>query len=199
MQRIRIKAMIEKKYRIYIPLVIAAIASVLAFSGIGVAAITGHLAITNSSLNPFSNFSQTAVDTIVSMPVAESEMHQGLTRHRGQRIAEGKPVDFKFGARVPARKAQCPECGVVDSIVPRKSRALPAGISHPLAAGSDEATILKASSQSVGAPTEPMSAGFIVKVQMENGTVRTIYEAERPEFSIGERIKLVNGLVIRMG
>ena len=199
MQRIRIKAMIEKKYRIYIPLVIAAIASVLAFSGIGVAAITGHLAITNSSLNPFSNFSQTAVDTIVSMPVAESKMHQGLTRHRGQRIAEGKPVDFKFGARVPARKAQCPECGVVDSIVPRKSRALPAGISHPLAAGSDEATILKASSQSVGAQTEPMSAGFIVKVQMENGTVRTIYEAERPEFSIGERIKLVNGLVIRMG
>ncbi len=199
MQRIRNKAMIEKKYRIYIPLVIAAIASVLAFSGIGVAAITGHLAITNSSLNPFSNFSQTAVDTIVSMPVAESEMHQGLTRHRGQRIAEGKPVDFKFGARVPARKAQCPECGVVDSIVPRKSRALPAGISHPLAAGSDEATILKASSQSVGAQTEPMSAGFIVKVQMENGTVRTIYEAERPEFSIGERIKLVNGLVIRMG
>ncbi len=191
--------MIKKKYRVLTPLVFAATASVLAFSGIGVAAITGHLAITNSSLNPFSNFSQTAVSSVVGTPVAESAMHQGLTRHRGQKIAEGKPVNFKFGARVPSRKAECPECGVVDSIVPRKAKALQAGISHSLPAGNDGATILKASSQSVGAQSEPITAGFIVTVQMENGTVRTIYEAERPEFSIGERIKLVNGLVIRMG
>jgi hypothetical protein len=34
---------------------------------------------------------------------------------------------------------------------------------------------------------------------MENGTVRTIYESERPSFNIGERIKLVNGAVIRIG
>jgi hypothetical protein len=29
--------------------------------------------------------------------------------------------------------------------------------------------------------------------------VRTIYETERPPFNIGERIKLVNGSVIRLG
>jgi ribosomal protein L35AE/L33A len=41
--------------------------------------------------------------------------------------------------------------------------------------------------------------GFVVTVHMENGTVRTIYESERPPFDIGERIKLVNGSVIRLG
>ena len=43
------------------------------------------------------------------------------------------------------------------------------------------------------------TAGFVVTVHMENGTVRTIYETERPSFNIGERIKLVNGSVIRLG
>ncbi|MEO8164834.1 MAG: hypothetical protein ABI619_05500 [Betaproteobacteria bacterium] len=191
--------MIDKKYRILTPLVIAASASVLAFSGIGVAAITGHLSITNSSLNPFSNFSQTAVSSLVEAPVAVTQMHQGLTRHRGEDITEGKPVDYKFGARVPKRKSQCPECGVVDSIVPREVKTLPAGVSHSLTAGTDGATILKASSQSVGSQAATAKGGFVVTLHMENGTVRTIYEADRPDLSIGERIKLVNGLVIRMG
>jgi len=40
---------------------------------------------------------------------------------------------------------------------------------------------------------------FVVIVRMENGTLRTIHENQRPPFTIGERVKLVNGTVIRSG
>ncbi|MBC8007774.1 MAG: hypothetical protein H7X76_06985 [Prolixibacteraceae bacterium] len=49
----------EQKHPFFAPLIITAAISVISFSGIGVAAITGHLSITHSDLNPFSNFSTT--------------------------------------------------------------------------------------------------------------------------------------------
>jgi hypothetical protein len=64
--------------------------------------------------------------------------------------------------------------------------------------GSEGATILKVSGQADEQARSGRS-GFVVTVHMENGTVRTIYESERPSFNIGERIKLVNGAVIRIG
>lgn len=47
-------------------------------------------------------------------------------------------------------------------------------------------------------PTLQGSKGesYIVRVRMENGTVRTIYENQRPVFSVGERVKFVNGSLV---
>ena len=74
------------------------------------------------------------------------------------------------------------------------------GISHALAAGSEGEAILKvAAGNAVEEVGESRKAGFVVTVHMENGTVRTIYESDRPPFDIGERVKLVNGSVIRLG
>jgi hypothetical protein len=188
-----------QKNPILAPLVIAAALSVLAFSGIGVAAITGHLSITNSSLNPFSSFSNMPASGIIQAPALPTEGHQGLTRHRGETLAEGKPVTFQFGARVPARRPVCPDCGVVDSIIPGNARPSATRITQLLAAGSEGATILKVAGQAGDEQAGSGKVEFVVTVRMENGTVRTIYEAERPSFSIGERIKLVNGSVIRIG
>src|SRR3954469_2849847 len=106
------------------PLLIAATISVVAFSGIGVAAITGHLSITRSSLNPFSSFSNSAASGLIQAPVVAATSHQGLTRHRGETLADGKPVNYKFGARVPSCKTVCPDCGVVDSIKPGQPNPL---------------------------------------------------------------------------
>ena len=182
------------------PLVIAAALSVIAFSGIGVAAITGHLSITHSSLNPFSSFSNSSSSGIIQAPLVPTEGHEGLTRHRGETLAEGKPVSFQFGARVPARKPVCPDCGVVDSIIPGHGKPSVTGITSSLATAGEGATILKVAGQpddnQAGASGQ---AGFVVTVHMENGSMRTIYESERPSFNIGERIKLVNGSVIRLG
>ncbi|MBI3528032.1 MAG: hypothetical protein HY067_08675 [Betaproteobacteria bacterium] len=191
--------MTDQKNTLLTPLVISAAISVIAFSGIGVAAITGNLSITHSSLNPFSSFTNAPVSGIIQAPAIPSEGHEGLTRNRGETLAEGKPVNYQFGARIPARKPVCPDCGVVDSILP--GRAQPAkGITRALAAGSEGETILKiAAGSAVEEVGESRKAGFVVTVHMENGTVRTIYESERPSFDIGERVKLVNGSVIRLG
>ena len=189
----------KNKNPVLTPLVIAATFSVLAFSGIGVAAITGHLSITHSNLNPFSSFSNTAVSGLIQAPIVTTEGHQGLTRHRGETQSEGKPVNYRFGARVPSRKPACPDCGVVDSIIPGQAKPSGTKVSNLSTAGSEGATILKVSGQAAFEKNNTVSTGFVVTVHMENGTVRTIYEPERPSFSIGERIKLVNGSVIRIG
>jgi len=189
----------DRKNPLITPLVIAATLSVIAFSGIGVAAITGHLSITHSSLNPFSSFGNTPAIGILQAPAVLTEGHQGLTRHRGETLAEGKPVNFQFGARVPARKHVCPDCGVVDSIIARQATPSSPGITHSVAAGSEGAMILKVGGHTADEQGGSRTAGFVVIVHMENGTVRTIYETERPAFNIGERIKLVNGSVIRLG
>lgn len=191
--------MTDQKNTLLTPLVVAAAISVIAFSGIGVAAITGNLSIAHSSLNPFSSFSTTPASGIIQAPVIPTEGHQGLTRNRGETLAEGKPVDFRFGARIPARKPVCPNCGVVDSILP--GRTQPASeITRVTAARGEGETILKvAAGRAAEEAGRSPRAGFVVTVHMENGTVRTIYESERPSFAIGERVKLVNGAVIRLG
>ena len=193
--------MTEQKNPLFVPLVIAAAISVIAFSGIGVAAITGHLSITHSSrLNPFSSFTNAPASGIIQAPVVSTESHKGLTRSRGETPSEGKPVNFQFGARVPGRKPVCPDCGVVDSIIPGLAKpTAPNGNTQALAAGVDGATILKVADKAEQLQNRSRPVGFVVTVHMENGTVRTIYESERPSFDIGERIKLVNGAVIRLG
>jgi len=184
---------------VFKPLVAAAVISVLAFSGIGVAAITGHLSITHARLNPFYSFSKSAASGMIQSPVIPSDSHVGLTRHRGETQVEGKPVNYRFGARVPTRKAVCADCGVVDSITSGQAKPAAPGIAPSQAAGSDSATLVRVGTQSAEVGSAGSGTGFVVIVHMENGTVRTIYESDRPSFSIGERIKLVNGAVIRIG
>jgi len=185
---------------VFKPLVAAAVASVIAFSGIGIAAITGHLSITHSNLNPFSSFSKSAASGIIQSPVIPTDTHVGLARHRGETQTEGKPVNYRFGARLPVRKSVCADCGVVDSITSRQVRPAAPGVSPSQASGSDSASVLRVGTQAREVGTSSNGAdGFVVIVHMENGTVRTIYESDRPSFSIGERIKLVNGVVIRLG
>jgi len=181
-----------QKNRLLPLLTIAAAASVVAFSSIGVAAITGHLPIARSSLNPFSAFGGApAVPTSGSNRVPFGLTHDGLTRSAGEAAApQGKPVSFRSGARLPARKPPCSNCGVVDSIEPQQ------------ASGKDDklAAALGTTGRAYQIDREKLSSfNFVVIVRMENGTLRTIHENQRPPFSIGERVKLVNGTVIPLG
>ena len=178
------------KNRLLPVLTIAAAASVVAFSGIGIAAITGHLSIARSSHNPFSAFGG-APSLPTSGPdlVRSRQPHEGLTRNVGETAPLGKPVNFRPGARLPVRKSLCSDCGVVDSI---KSQQ----------AGSDEGQPV--TQGTTGRAYQPAreklsSFSFVVIVRMENGTLRTIHENQRPQFGIGERVKLVNGAVIPLG
>jgi hypothetical protein len=198
------QVMTDQKNPLLAPLVIVAAFSVVAFSGIGVAAITGHLAIARASFNPFSSFTNTPASGMIQPPVVATdglttEGHKGLTRSRGETLIEGKPLTYRFGARLPTRKIKCPDCGVVDSIVPGHTKSSAAGIIRSSATEADGVTNIPPSGHAYDEQARSGTAAFVVTVHMENGTVRTIYESERPSFSIGERIKLVNGAVIRIG
>jgi len=181
----------EQKNRPLLLLTITAAASVVAFSSIGIAAITGHLPIARSSLNPFSAFGGApAVPTSASERVNSSLGHEELTRSAGETAAQGKPVNFRPGARLPARKPSCSNCGVVDSIKPQQASSNDGKLAAALGTTGRAYQINR---------EEFSSFSFVVIVRMENGTLRTIHENQRPPFSIGERVKLVNGTVIPLG
>lgn len=181
----------EQKNRLLPLLTVSAAASVIAFSSIGIAAITGHLPIARSSLNPFSAFGGVpAVANAGSNRVPSRATHEGLTRGAGETAVQGRPVKFRPGARLPAHKSSCPNCGVVDSIKPQQASS----DDGKLAAG------LGATGSTYQVDREKHSSfSFVVIVRMENGTLRTIHEIQRPPLSIGERVKLVNGTVIPLG
>jgi hypothetical protein len=122
--------------------------------------------------------------------VPSSLAHQGLTRSAGETAAPGKPLIFRAGARLPTRKPSCPNCGVVDSIQAQKAGGNDGKLAAAL--GTTEKAY-----RSDGGQTR--SFRFVVVVRMENGSLRTIHENQRPPFSIGERVRLVNGTVIRHG
>jgi hypothetical protein len=181
----------DQKNRLLALLTIAAAASVFAFCSIGISAITGHLPIAGSSLNHFSAFGGApALPTSGSDRVRSSFTHKVLTHSARETAAQGKPVIFRAGARLPARKPSCPNCGVVDSIKAQK-------------AGGEDGKLAAALGTTGSAyPSDrekPGSFSFVVVVRMENGSLRTIHENQRPPFSIGERVRLVNGTVIRHG
>jgi hypothetical protein len=181
----------DQKNRVLPLLTIIAAVSVVAFSSIGIAAITGHLPIARSSLNPFSAFGGApAVPTSGSDRVPSSLTHEGLTRSAGETAAQGKPVSFRSGARLSARKPSCSNCGVVDSIKPQQASVDDSKLAAALGTTGRAYQIDRKNFSSFS---------FVVIVRMENGTVRTIHENQRPPFSIGERVKLVNGTVIPLG
>jgi outer membrane lipoprotein SlyB len=176
----------ERKHRFIPPLVAAAALSVVAFSGIGIAAITGHLPIARSALNPFAGLAYVIPSSHAE--VAIEQLHQGLTRNAGESAVNGKPVNFRFGERVPARQSKCVNCGVVDSIAVQQP-------SSPDIQDFGSKAFADRNAREMGSN----ATSFVVTVKMENGTVRTIRENQRPSFSIGERVKLVNGAVIPQG
>lgn len=182
----KVSKSLETKNKILKPLIAAAAMSVVTFSSIGVAAITGHLQIANSNLNPFASSRVNRTQSAEAILVQAT--HQGLTRHAGQVVSGGQPLDFRPGKRVPTRNVECNTCGVIDSI---QAREVQDADYHTSASG-----IRQVSLQGGPAVTD---RSFVVIVRMGDGSVRTILENQRPAFSIGERVQLVNGTVIPLG
>lgn len=182
----KVSKSVEPKNRLLKPLVAAAAFSVATFSSIGIAAITGHLQIARSNLNPFAGLQ--AHRTQSTGLIAVQATHQGLTRRTGQVVTEGQPLDFRPGKRIPARKVECESCGVIYSI---QARETPEDNFHASAPGP----------RPVSLQDGPASADrhFVVIVRMGDGSKRTILENQRPAFSIGERVQLLNGTVIPLG
>jgi hypothetical protein len=175
----------------------AAVISITTFSGIGIAAITGHLPVGRGHLDPFFAFDQAREEgpRLIVPPTPLGPMHAGLMQQSESQRAT-RPFELRKGQRLAKRGTICATCGVVNSIEPRNA---PAESDSADASGmSGQATMEAGDGRFAGFAVPSALQGskgesYVVRVRMENGTVRTIYENQRPVFSVGERVKFVNG------
>lgn len=208
--------MVSENNRLILPLACCAIVSVATFSGIGVAAITGQLTVTPGNAELFlSNDELTKQKDLttgagVSVP---SPTHVGLTRSAVRNATErDQPMIMRVSERFSQTLAPpCSSCGVVDSIerhdlhMPTSSstvNGLPSGRNNTgNASNTFTASVLAGSNRSVyaaGRDGDGVATSFIVRLRMEDGSLRTIYEHQRPKFSVGEKVKLINGSVVSL-
>lgn len=198
----------DHKNRLLTPLLVAAAISVVAFASIGIAAITGYLSITQLSPNPFAGLIGVSKSSpAVATPTLPTQKVKSKALVRGQPGGAGKPINFRTGTRVAGNKSKCEECGVVDSIRAKeieKGGVIVAGLMDSRSAeGTMNASgrssgLTYAALKGSGSDTR-IAVNFVVTLRMEDGTVRTIYENQRPPFSIGERVRLINGSVVPLG
>ena len=200
----------NSRNRLLFPLILAAISSVATFSGIGIAAITGHLSVSQGGFElflPTAMAEQRFAAVVIPTPVDTS--YKGLTRQSGNHpVPVTKPLEYQRGQRLNQAKKSCATCGVVQSIEPRVQQASnepDAALNGAMSGFNSGGKVLNAALMSAGNGSvygdkqmqDPGS--YVVRVRMEDGSFRTIYEHQRPPFSIGERVKLVNGSVITNG
>ncbi len=193
--------------RLILPLACCAIVSVATFSGIGIAAITGQLAVTPDKGALFSSSDELGKRIDAGEKAAASvprPTHVGLTRSAVRNADESdKPMILRVSQRFSQTlKPPCSRCGVIDSIEPH---ALQMPASHGPAnvggSGSFGAPLLAGANRSVyaaGHSNEDVATSFIVRLRMEDGSLRTIYENQQPKFSVGEKVQLINGSLVSM-
>jgi hypothetical protein len=161
----------ETRSRLLFPLMIVAALSVAVFSGIGVAAITGHLPLSRGGANPAREFSFT-----VSKATAAAKARGDQPLHLAS--------------------IECPTCGRVQSIESMTPDALAAASGGPLVMRDPNGST--AGNLSQPDTTKPIAA-YVVKLRMDDGTTRVIQEHAKPRFSVGQRVRLMNGLVLTLG
>jgi len=210
----------NERNRLIRPLACCAILSVATFSGIGIAAITGQLSVgsDNSELfRPSSRQdSQDAAKAVKEEPAAPTFMptHVGLTRSAVNGAdASIKQAKLRDGRRrAQTTKSECDRCGVVQSIerhdllIPIKRTQIgPFKVTVENSNASDERfpvpMLASSNRNSYNANSRKYdgATSFIIRLQMEDGSLRTIYEHQLPKFSIGEKVQLVNGAVVSVG
>jgi len=158
----------ESRSRLLFPLMVAAALSVVVFSGIGVAAITGNLPLARTG-NPAGDFS--------------FKVSKAAAKAKGDKVLH-------------MSSHECTTCGRVQSIEAMTPDALAAASGGPLVMRDPNGS----SASNLSAPdTSNSSSGFVVKLRMDDGTMRVIQEHIKPRFSVGQRVRLMNGLVLTIG
>jgi outer membrane lipoprotein SlyB len=175
------------------PLMILAAVSVIIFSIIGVATMTGH------------------VPSAFSSPQKVTDA--------GQAEANGSALDGRqpSSGRQVLVASNCGNCGVIESIREIEAKGQGSGVGLALGGvtggllgtqighggGRAAATILGvAGGAYVGNEVEKnakKSSVFRVTLRMEDGTYRTVTQRNYPGHGVGEQVKLVDGNIVSRG
>ena len=140
--------------------------------------------------------------------------HVGLTRSAVNGAdANIKQAKLRDGRRrTQTAKSECDRCGVIQSIE-RHDLLLPIKRTQigPFTVGVENNNaseemfpvpmLARSNRNSYNANSRKYdgATSFIIRLQMEDGSLRTIYEHQLPKFSIGEKVQLVNGAVVSVG
>ena len=185
---------VQRKNGILYPMLVIAAVSVIIFSAFGVASLTG------------------LIPTAQSNPVQRPESRPDTQPQSVQPPAKpARAAPTRIGA------AACDNCGVVDAInaVEVKSQGsglgmVAGGVTGALlgnqigrGSGNTVATIAGAAGGAfAGNEIEKnmkKAVRYQVRVRMNDGTFRTTYQSSAPAFSVGEKVKVVNGQVVAAG
>jgi hypothetical protein len=163
----------DSRNRLLYPLSVAAALSIATFAGIGVAAITGNLSLSQGGFELFLPTAMADEQYDTSLAAASNEpVHTGLTRRNGTPpVPETKPFGYRPGQRFNHAKKTCVSCGVVQSIEPRgvSDGSDPIGLADPGPATlADSGKALRPTMVSVGyGPEQPsMDKSYVVRVRM---------------------------------
>lgn len=180
-------SVLDNRRNLLLPLMVVAALSVILFSLVGIATMTGHMPSALSKSEP-----------LQVTPVGE----------RALQAAEA--------ARPPAA-APCAECGVVESIRAAEVKIQGSGvgavaggvtggvIGNQIGGGSGRviATVVGAAGGAyVGNEIErnvKKSTVYQVTVRMEDGSSRTVTESVPPAFGVGEKVRIVDGRLTARG
>ena len=145
------------------PLVIIAAVSVIIFSLVGIAAITGQMpAVKSETSEPATRGEESGIKLNITPIIMEK-------RASAQQMEQANP---------------CVNCGVVDSI-----------ITNDVKGDSGKAGIV-AGRETEKNVTKP--AAYQVKVRMDDGTYRVISQQDHPVFHVGEKVKIIDGIVVQL-
>ncbi|MBC7944863.1 MAG: hypothetical protein H7X91_06310 [Burkholderiales bacterium] len=85
----------------------------------------------------------------------------------------------------------CAECGVVEAVQQpgNPAGALPIGIGESATAQGASASVVDDSR---------VSSGYAIRLRMNNGATEVLYRRLKPQFDIGDRVKLVNDTMVAL-
>lgn len=183
---------------LYPSLVIAAVAVTL-FSLLGIATMTGILPQAHSASGVDSGAARQEAVATEQAPAAQ-----------GTESAEGNPRTASGAV------ATCHACGSVESINQIESKGQGSGIGavaggiagallgNTMGAGNGRTamTLLGAGGGAYAGneieKNTKKSTSYRIRVRLENGELRTVYQRTPPAVAVGDRVKVVNGEIVRL-
>ncbi len=196
-------SVLQSRHNLLFPLMVVAAFSVILFSLVGIATMTGHLP------------SAISRDSAVPVPTPGDRALQAAEAARPALAQPAAPASPRTSSPVAA--APCLDCGVVESI--RSSEVKPQGsgvgavaggvtggvIGNQIGGGSGRviATVIGAAGGAyVGNEIEKTvkkTTVYQVTVRMDDGSVRTLTESVPPAYAVGAKVKIVDGRIAARG
>lgn len=188
------------------PMVLIAAVALTIFSLLGSAAITGLIPTAHSEKD--------------ASPVAESRTEPttpnhatGIDRFNSQPAASQAQPE-RYAAAAPAQPASCSNCGRIVSIQAVEQQGEASGLGAVAGGvaggvignqigkgrGNTLMTVLGVGGGAYAGHTieknMKTTTAYVIKVEMQDGTVRKITQYSAPQFSVGDRVRLKSGQLV---